>query len=117
MGALPMNNPQIALYICLEKPHSLIQYGGTIVGPIVNNVLSDVVTYLDIKKQDNELDFEYTWMDIKTYPVENYIGKNKKEIKNSHFKFVFIGDGDKIISQLPLPNEKLQEGKEIILFT
>ncbi len=117
MGALPMNNPQIAVYVCMEKPHSLIQYGGTIVGPIVNNIFNDVVTYMNIPRQDNELDFEYTWMDIKTYPVENYIGKTKKEIKSSHFKFVYIGDGDKVISQLPAPNEKIQEGKEVILFT
>lgn len=117
MGALPMNNPQIAVYVCMEKPHSLIQYGGTIVGPIVNNIFNDIVTYMNIPRQDNELDFEYTWMDIKTYPVENYIGKTKKEIESSHFKFVYIGDGNKVISQLPAPNEKIQEGKEVILFT
>lgn len=117
MGALPMNNPQIAVYVCLEKPHSLIQYGGTIVGPIVKNILSDIATYLNIEKQDSELDFEYTWMDVKTYPVENYLGKKIKEVKSKYFKFVVIGDGDTVISQLPAPNEKIQEGKEVILFT
>ncbi len=117
MGALPMNDPKIVVYVCMEKPHSLIQYGGTIVGPIVNNIFNDVVSYMNIKPQESELDFEYTWMDIKTYPVENYIGKNKKEIRSKHFKFVYIGDGDEVISQLPLPNEKIQEGKEVILFT
>ena len=117
MGALPMNKPEIAVYVCLEKPHSLIQYGGTIVGPIVNNILSDIVTYMNIEKQDSELDFEYTWMDIKSYSVENYINMNVKDIKSKHFKFVIVGDGNTVISQLPKYNEKLQEGKEIILFT
>ena len=117
IGALPMNNPQIAIYVCMEKPHSLIQYGGTIVGPIVNNMLNDIVIHMDIKKQEGELDFEYTWMDVKTYPVENYINKNVKEVKSKHFKFVVIGNGEKIISQLPLQGEKIQEGKEVILFT
>ena len=112
-----MNNPQIAIYVCMEKPHSLIQYGGTIVGPIVNNMLNDIVIHMDIKKQEGELDFEYTWMDVKTYPVENYINKNVKEVKSKHFKFVVIGNGEKIISQLPLQGEKIQEGKEVILFT
>ena len=32
IGAMPMNNPEIAIYVCMEKPHSLIQYGGTIYG-------------------------------------------------------------------------------------
>ena len=117
MGALPMNKPEIAVYVCLEKPHSLIQYGGTIVGPIVNNILSDIVTYMNIEKQDSELDFEYTWMDIKTYPVENYINMNVKDVKSKHFKFVIVGDGNTVINQLPKYNEKLQDGKQIILFT
>ena len=112
-----MNKPEIAVYVCLEKPHSLIQYGGTIVGPIVNNILSDIVTYMNIEKQDSDLKFEYTWMDIKTYPVENYINMNIKDVKSKHFKFVIVGDGNTVISQLPKYNEKLQEGKEIILFT
>jgi hypothetical protein len=56
-------------------------------------------------------------MDIKTYPVENYINKKVNEVKSKHFKFVIIGEGDKVISQLPHENERLQEGKEVILFT
>ena len=117
IGAAPMNNPKIAIYVCMEKPHSLIQYGGTIVGPIVNNMLNDIVIHMNIEKQKGELDFEYTWMDIKTYPVENYINKKVNEVKSKHFKFVIIGEGDKVISQLPHENERLQEGKEVILFT
>lgn len=117
IGAMPMNNPQVVMYVCLEKPKSLIQYGGTIVGPIVKNILKDVATHLDIKKQENELEFEYTWMDIKTYPVENYLNMKVKNIRSKHFKFVIIGDGDTVISQLPSYNEKLKEGSEVILFT
>ena len=117
IGAVPMNDPQIVMYVCLEKPKSLIQYGGTIVGPIVNNILKDVVTHLDIKKQENELEFEYTWMDIKTYPVENYLNMSVKNVKSKHFKFVIVGDGNTVISQLPQANEKLKEGSEVILFT
>lgn len=117
IGAVPMNDPKIAIYVCMEKPHSLIQYGGTIVGPIVNNIMKDVVTYLDIKKQDNELEFEYTWMDIKTHEVPNYVNMNVKNIKSQYFKFVKVGDGDIVISQLPKEKEIIKEGNEIILFT
>ena len=103
-----MNNPKIAIYVCMEKPHSLIQYGG---------IMKDVSTYLDIKKQDSELDFEYTWMDTKTYKVENYINMNIKNVKSKNFKFVIIGDGDVVISQLPKEGEYIKEGNEVVLFT
>jgi hypothetical protein len=112
-----MNNPEFSLYVCMEKPHSLIQYGGTIIGPIINNILLDVIDYLKIKKQSNELEFEYTWMDIKSYPVENYVNMDVKDVKSKYFKFVIIGDGDKVISQLPKENERILQGKEVVLFT
>ena len=117
ISAFPMNDPKIAIYVAMEKPHSLIQYGGTIIGPIINNIISDVGIYLNIDKQDSELEFEYTWMDVKNYEVDNYIGKDIKEIKSKHFSFEIVGDGSKVISQLPKSKEKIKEGSKVVLFT
>ena len=117
ISAFPMNDPKIAIYVAMEKPHSLIQYGGTIIGPIINNIISDVGLYLNIDKQDSELEFEYTWMDVKNYEVDNYIGKDIKEIKSKHFSFEIVGDGSKVISQLPKYKEKIKEGSKVVLFT
>ena len=117
ISAFPMNDPKIAIYVAMEKPHSLIQYGGTIIGPIINNIISDVGIYLNIDKQDSELEFEYTWMDVKNYEVDNYIGKDIKEIKSKHFSFEIVGDGSKVISQLPKYKEKIKEGSKVVLFT
>lgn len=117
IGAMPMNEPEIAIYVCLEKPHSLIQYGGTIVGPIVKNILKDVGNYLDIKKQDSDLEFEYTWMDVKSYKVDNYINMNIKNVKSKNFKFIIVGDGETVISQLPKEGEYIKDGSEVVLFT
>ncbi len=117
ISAFPMNEPKIAIYVAMEKPHSLIQYGGTIIGPILNNIISDVGIYLNIDKQDSDLKFEYTWMDVKNYEVENYIGKNIKEIKSKYFSFEIVGDGEKVISQLPKYKEKIKEGSKVVLFT
>lgn len=117
ISAFPMNDPKIAIYVAMEKPHSLIQYGGTIIGPIINNIISDVGIYLNIDKQDSELEFEYTWIDVKNYEVDNYIGKDIKEIKSKHFSFEIVGDGSKVISQLPKYKEKIKEGSKVVLFT
>ena len=117
ISAFPMNDPKIAIYVAMEKPHSLIQYGGTIIGPIINNIISDVGLYLNIDKQDSELEFEYTWLDVKNYEVDNYIGKDIKEIKSKHFSFEIVGDGSKVISQLPKYKEKIKEGSKVVLFT
>ena len=62
------------------------------------------------------IDFEYTWMDTKTYEVENYIGLDKSKVKSKYFRFQFVGDGNKVLDQLPKVGEKIEEGKTIVLF-
>lgn len=114
---VPMDDPQIVLYVAMEKPKSTIQYGGTIIGPIIKNMLIDIVDYLGIEKRDDEIEFEYTWMDVKTHLVDDYTNMEVKKVKSPYFQFVKIGNGDIVISQLPKSGEKIEEGKSVILFT
>ena len=72
---------------------------------------------MNVEKQDSELDFEYTCMYVKSYKVENYISMNIKDVKSKHFKFVIVGDGNKVISQLPKQGEYIKDGIEVVLFT
>ena len=52
-------------------------------------------------------------MDVKTYKVPNFIGLEKSKVKSTHFKFVFNGEGNKVIDQMPKVGEKIEEGKTI----
>ncbi len=111
-----MNNPQIVAYVAMDNPKSTIQYGGTIIGPIMKNILEDALVALNVEKSNEGIEFEYTWMDTKTYEVENYIGKNKKELKSKYFKFQYVGEGETVLDQLPKVGTKLEEGKTIVVF-
>jgi len=111
-----MDNPQIVMYVAMDNPKSTIQYGGTIIGPIMKNILEDSLMALHVEKKYDGIEFEYTWMDTKTYEVENYIGKTKKELKSKYFQFQIVGDGEKVLDQLPKVGTKLEEGKTIVVF-
>ena len=87
IAAAPMNDPQVAVYFAIREPKSTIQYGGTTVGPIIQNILRDVLPYLNVSKQDGGLKKIYTWMDEKYHAVSNYIGLTKKEVKSTLYKF------------------------------
>ena len=51
------------------------------------------------------------------YKVDNYIGKTKKEIKNTSFyNYVYYGDGDTVIYQSPDYGERIKEGDTIMLY-
>lgn len=115
IAGAPMNDPRLVCYFAIKKPHNCIQYGGTTVGPIVGTILNDSLGILGVKKDYNGVKREYTWMDEKTYPVDNYIGKNKNEIKSKYFTFIFKGTGDTVIDQLPRFGEMLKEGGTILI--
>lgn len=115
IGAAPMNDPKIVVYIAIEKPKSTIQYGGTVAAPIVKNVIYDAMKIMNIKENYEGPSKEYTWMDKKSYEVNDYIGLNKKEVKSKHFKIEFVGTGNVVIDQIPKKDTFMSEGNTIII--
>lgn len=82
LGFAPMDDPSIAAYIAIENPHNAIQYGGTTVGPMIKEVLSDALGILKIPTRENEIPFDARlWIDKKIYKVENYVGLAKKILR------------------------------------
>lgn len=119
LGFAPMDNPQVAVYISIQNPKNCIQYGGTTVGPLVKEVISDAISFLNIKANLPEIPYEpRLWIDKKIYEVPSYIGENVNKIKRlSYYNYIIRGTGNIIISQMPEVKEKLIEGGTIILYT
>ena len=115
IAGAPMDDPQIVIYFAMREPHSTIQYGGTTIGPIIQRLLSEALPALHVKKREGGEERTYTWMDVKTYPVENYIGLEKSKVKSRVFKFVFMGEGNYVIDQLPRVGERIEEGSTIMI--
>ena len=115
IAAAPMDDPKVVVYVAIDNPKSAIQYGGTVAGPIVKEILSDVLPYLGVEKRSGGIDKNYTWMDTKTYKVDNYVGLEKNKVKFQYFKFEFIGEGNTVIDQLPKYGEKVEEGSTIVV--
>ncbi|MBE6124642.1 MAG: stage V sporulation protein D [Erysipelotrichaceae bacterium] len=111
----PINDPQLVLYIAMDAPKSTIQYGGTTIGPIMQKMLSEILPYMGIKKQKNELTKDYTWMDIKEIEIPNYIGFDKSKVKSQNLKFTFIGEGNIVIDQLPSPGNYVDDGGTVLI--
>lgn len=115
IAGAPMDDPQVVVYFAMREPKSTIQYGGTTIGPIIQRLLSEALPILNVKKRDGGEERTYTWMDTKTYGVENYIGLHKSKVKSKYFKFNFMGEGEYVIDQLPKVGEKIDEGSQIMI--
>ncbi len=115
IGIAPIDDPEIVLYVAMDNPKNCVQYGGTTVAPIAKGMLQEILPAMGIEKVSEQREKVKTWMDIPTYEVPNFIGKSKKEVKSPYFKFIYKGEGDVVISQYPLPNEKLEQGSTIMI--
>ena len=110
-----MHDPKVVVYFAMREPKSTIQYGGTTIGPIIQRLLLEALPILSVEKNYDGEERTYTWMDVKTYPVENYYGLQKKDVKSKHFKFSFMGEGDYVIDQLPRVGEMVEENSVIMI--
>lgn len=113
IGIAPIDDPQIVLYLAMDNPKNCVQYGGTTAAPIARKMLVDILPALGVKKVSSQKEKAYVWTDVKTFKVQNYVGLTKKEVKSEKFGFEFIGEGNKVIDQLPRVGEKIEEGHKV----
>ena len=115
VGIAPIDDPKIVLYVAMDNPKNCVQYGGTTVAPIARKMLVDILPSMGVKKVASQRQKAYTFMDTKSVKIENYIGKSKNEIINPELKFKFIGEGDKVIDQLPRVGEYVEAGSTVVI--
>ena len=118
IGFLPANDPKIVVYLAIDNPKGITQYGGTVSAPIVKNIMEDAIVALNIEKQDDGTEKKYQWYDKKYYNVIDVIGKNKKEATNllKNFSVEYSGSGDIVIKQSPEADTRIAEGEVVRLY-
>lgn len=113
MGFMPANDPQIVVYIAIDNAKGVTQFGGTIAGPIVRNVLLDAIDALDIKKPEGAHEKNYNKaIGEKSYiTVPNVIGKTRKEATEllKGLQVEYSGSGDMVTYQSPAAGERILE--------
>lgn len=113
ISAAPMEDPQIVLYIAADAPQNDILYGGTVIGPVIKNCLTDILPYLEVEKTQEQLPKKYVWGDTNRITVNDFIGKAKKAVVQEGLQFEFSGEGDTVIDQLPEAGTVLDEGGKV----
>lgn len=117
IGFMPANDPEYVIYIALDNPKGVIQYGGVIVAPIVANVLKNIISLYNIKEDKKGLPREYLWYEERYVTVPDVINKSKKEAirELKDFTIEYSGSGDKVISTNPEAGSRVKENSIIKL--
>ncbi len=117
IGFTPADNPEVIVYVAIDYPKGITQYGGTVAAPLAKAILEDCISILNIEKDENVKDKEYNYLDDKYYTVPNVIGLEKKEAIKllNNFSIIYSGSGNVIKDQTPQAGERLKEGEKIKL--
>ena len=111
IGFMPADNPQIVLYVAVDNPKGITQYGGTVSAPLARSILIDAIEAFDIEQSKDGYDKEYQWYDTKYYKVPDVVGLTLKEANNllKKFKIEYTGDGNIVKEQSPKKDSYIKE--------
>ncbi len=112
IGFMPADNPQIVLYVAIDNPKGITQYGGTVSAPIAKNILKEAAGILNIKESKDGMPRVYTWLDTKYNLLPDVTGMSKEEAVKTlkGYKIETNGSGDKVIYQEPEANTYVADG-------
>ena len=117
IGFLPADDPKVVVYVAINNPKRVVQYGGVVSAPVAKKILTDSISALNIEKRNVNTEKKYNWDDKKYYVVENVVGKTPKEAAKILFKYniEYSGSGNVVVSQSPEAGVKLTEESTVRL--
>ena len=114
----PVENTQVVLLLNLYKPPKSNHQGGTLAGPVVSQMLSEILPYLGIPSDADSIEDE----DLITVPeIRNKtITEAEKILNEKGFTTNISTSNDKnstlVVDQVPKPGFALSEGSIIMLY-
>lgn len=116
-GVAPMDDPQVAILLILDKPTSKTVYisGGNMAAPVVGHILSEILPYLGVKPVYTE--DEKKNLDVAVPKMADKSIEDATELlEGLGLTARVIGNGANVTDQLPLANVSVAPGSQIVLY-
>lgn len=115
IGFLPADDPKVIVYVAVDNPKGITQYGGTVSAPIAKSILTDAISALDIKKPSGGLEKEYQWYEKEYIKLPNVVGMTLEDAKKvlSEFDIEYTGNGKIVKSMSPTSGTSVMIGSKI----
>lgn len=124
LAIAPVENTKVAVLLTLYHPIESNNYGGQIAAPVVAQVLSEVLPYLEIPSNDTTITTTPTdsYNSLQTSPLPDVQNKTvaqaQKILEDAGFTCSTTSASDSIVSeQVPKPGTKLLKGSIVKLYT
>lgn len=117
MSFAPAENPQVMALVLIDEPQG-VYYGGTVAGPVMQELLKNILPYLGVEPEYNEKEAEEAAKEQAIMP--DVIGMTLQEAKNTIQKegltMSVRGEGETVQRQLPPSGETINKGTEVIVY-
>lgn len=118
IGFAPSDDPKIVLYVAVDNPKGVVQFGGQVAAPIVKDMIEESLRVMEVKPREDQMEKEWMWPDTPLVEVPNLIGMEKEKLREMLYTFNIEahGEGDIIIRQAPEPGARIREGGTIRVY-
>ncbi|QFT88773.1 Penicillin-binding protein 2B [Bacillus sp. THAF10] len=118
MGMAPADDPELIMYVAVEKP-KIAQHenGAGPVSGVFNSVMKRSLQYMSIQPDENQVSTpKKKKVGVK---VPELVGKNVTQVSSESQgpDYVVVGEGKEIIKQSPQPGQEVIKGERVILIT
>ncbi len=115
VGVAPTNDPRITVLIVVDEPEGATG-GGAVAAPVAGEVIENTLTYLNVERQYN--DSEKALLDVQVPSVTgDSVSEAKSSLEENKFSVQIVGEGDKVLSQMPASGQYIPQGGVIVLYT
>lgn len=117
MGFMPAEDPELVLYVSVDNPKGVVQYGGTVAAPIAKSVFQSAIEIFDFKPTKDGMEREYNWLDTKYVILPDVVGLDLKEAQKvlNGFHIEYSGEGETVTYQSPKSGYYIKKGGTVKL--
>ena len=112
----PIEKPEIAVFVMLDEPKGEKYYGGAISAPVNSKIMADILPYLGFEPSYTEEQLQKLAITVPD-TVGNAIADAKGKITTQKLEYKVVGNGEKVVRQLPAAGSKVISGGVVILYT
>ncbi len=115
-GFAPADDPQVAVLVLLDDPQTDIRYGGTLSAPVAQKIFESILPHLGVEPSYTEEELS-SLSRITPDVTGQEVAVAQNKITNAGLKFSVVGNGDKVVMQVPEAGQTIPAGGTVLLYT
>lgn len=116
VGVAPIDDPEIAVLVMIDEPTGDSYYGGTVSAPVAAQIFEDTLPYLGYEPRYSTDELKNLSISVPDC-VNKSVSAAKEKLTNVQFTYKVIGDGDKVVKQVPAVGVSVNKGGVVVLYT